>query len=658
MRLPFRSLALHGLLLAGSLHAQTYNWTGGPSGTFEDSANWTPTPSFDNFNSTYIVDGPISTHFEPLGAYMLGDLYLKGGASLAIEGEATTLYVNQLYLQGNATGPRATLTLGYRDVIQSVATSGFSVIANADVTLNDGSQLVANGLQIGGDGETNVVLHEAVIASLSENTAHPFVPSTFGGGVGSTTRFIFGSPLGQAPVYSNGFNVRFFDWYGVSGGTNQIIFNHTATDEAPCSLVARLRDNIDIIQQAGSSYLKLWSGDTSEVHLNPITVNGGHLILESTNAGYFSKGDVVVNAGKLSLVGGIIARLTVKPGALVSTDPPSRYVPNGPIISGVSELLLNGDLQLRGELHVGLFTVNGTAPVQVNFAPGHSALDTDIFGVLKLNPFLAPDFDGNFANIPNRVVVVNIANVTGSPAADLTLNVTFNSFTGGLRKTGDGTLVLNIGFPLSAPKLLGDNFIDSGTVVSNGHFVWERGTLGDYIPGGTYVGSTEVSGTLAGDDYVDQSTRLKAGGHVAPGTPFGLVTGRPQDLLTGRLVFKNGLTLDGGSFLDFDLGTASDSIGVGGLFFGPSTGLVTLNLSDSGGLAPGSLYTLISFGANSGVDLSDFTFGNVVPGYQYDLQLNGNSLQVAVNVPEPSTALLLVSAVVLGMATSRPRRPR
>src|SRR4051812_25534795 len=73
MRLSFRLLALLGLLLVGSLQAQTYTWTGGPSGIFEDPANWTPTPSFDNFNGTYIVDGPISTHFEPLGGYTLGD---------------------------------------------------------------------------------------------------------------------------------------------------------------------------------------------------------------------------------------------------------------------------------------------------------------------------------------------------------------------------------------------------------------------------------------------------------------------------------------------------------------------------------------------------------------------------------------------------------
>jgi len=116
---------------------------------------------------------------------------------------------------------------------------------------------------------------------------------------------------------------------------------------------------------------------------------------------------------------------------------------------------------------------------------------------------------------------------------------------------------------------------------------------------------------------------VNSGGTIAPGES------------AGTLTLKNGLTLNDGSKLAFELGATSDLLRIsGGTFTGSATaGGVTVFLADLGALAGENTYDLIDFeGATpSGVDLTDFPLAPGGPFSGGTLAIVDNTLQVTVN---------------------------
>ncbi|OYU99485.1 MAG: autotransporter, partial [Verrucomicrobiales bacterium VVV1] len=206
------------------------------------------------------------------------------------------------------------------------------------------------------------------------------------------------------------------------------------------------------------------------------------------------------------------------------------------------------------------------------------------------------------------------------------LNV--DSFT----KTGAST------WTLTGPSTYtGSTAVNAGTLLVNGSLA------------NTAV-SVASNATLGGSGSIAGLTTFNSGAHLDPGNS------------PGTLTFTGGLTLTGGSILDFELGSTSDLIRVsGGTLSGPLSGLVTLNLSNSGGFTAGT-YTLFDFtsAATSSFDIGDFTFGTTLPGYTYALAFAGSTLALTATasaIPEPSTYAALAGALVLGLALYRRRRP-
>ena len=186
--------------------------------------------------------------------------------------------------------------------------------------------------------------------------------------------------------------------------------------------------------------------------------------------------------------------------------------------------------------------------------------------------------------------------------------------TGSLEKTGSGTLTLS-----------GANVYRGGTTISAGKLLASNSS-------GSALGSGAVSvssgATLGGNGSIGGVTTLQGGAHLAPGDP------------TGTLKFTAGLTLNGGSILDLQLGTASDLIRVtSGPLTGPASGKITVNLSDAGGFTAG-IYTLIDGnGATlSSLTADSFILGTTLPGYNYSFTVTGPLVQLSVIPTDPYEA--------------------
>jgi fibronectin-binding autotransporter adhesin len=210
---------------------------------------------------------------------------------------------------------------------------------------------------------------------------------------------------------------------------------------------------------------------------------------------------------------------------------------------------------------------------------------------------------------------------------------------GSLTKTGTGSFTLT-----NSNTYIGGTTVNAGTLLASN-------STGSALGSGAVT--VNAGATLGGNGFIGGLTTVNAGAHLAPGNS------------PGTLTFNQGLTLNSGAFLDFELGDpftplTSDLVAIaGGALSGPASGLITLNLSDAGGFGPGT-YNLIDASSASAInDLAPaaFAFGSTVSGYAYSLDWNGSVLQLTASaVPEPSTYAALAGILVLGLALHRKRR--
>ena len=228
--------------------------------------------------------------------------------------------------------------------------------------------------------------------------------------------------------------------------------------------------------------------------------------------------------------------------------------------------------------------------------------------------------------------------VNGTDSATQSGNLSGN---GDVTKDGTGTLTLS-----GTNSKRGGGDLLAGTLIVNGSLSLTAGSLAVYS-GATLGGN----GTLGG-----RAPHIFSGAHLAPGNTS-----------PGTITFTNGLYLNPGAFLDLRLGTTSDKIAVtGDVLTGPTSGTITVNLSDSGGFTADT-YTLIDLGAvlDPGFGASDFVLGTLISGTQlsdYSFALNGSLLQltfIGTVIPEPASTAVAAALLALGGTLwVRSRRPR
>lgn len=382
------------------------------------------------------------------------------------------------------------------------------------------------------------------------------------------------------------------------------------------------------------------------------TAYGGSITANLEGLGTLTKttSDTLILAGTTDIVGTIVEAGTLQIGngnaaaflgGIVNN---SEVVFNrsgdysyGNFITGSGNLTTTGGI-LRFTLAQ---TYTGTTTVSAGYLVLPTNTDQGISAATKVSVASGAFFDiSNHAQTIAGLTGAGSVYSFGGSSGHLTVNTADGErqvFSGTLgssqpnfafTKSGTGTLVLS-----GANNHTGATTVSAGTLLINGSLSNSATTVAS-------------GGTLGGTGTINTLTTIQSGGILSPGDTVGTLT------------FTNGLTLDSGAVLNFDLGTTSDLVVVnGGFLTGPSSGNVTFNLTSASGLTAAT-YNLFTFtGATlSNFDASDFTIGTAPSGWNYAFSLTADNLQLTVSaVPEPATYAALLGALTLGCILLRRR---
>ncbi len=400
----------------------------------------------------------------------------------------------------------------------------------------------------------------------------------------------------------------------------------------------------------GSGTLTTGGDNSSTAFAGALTGTGG---LTKTGNGTFTlsgtntyTGNTTVNAGVLVLASGGSINSPSSTISVGNFDHGWLKVDQGAVTAHAVVLGHDGG--------TGTLTLNGgtLTTSTIERWSGGSTVTFD-GGTLRATgdaPLLLNGFTYNSAIINAGGLTID----TDGHAAAFSANTMLNGI-GGLTKTGSGTLTLDQPHVYTGATTIAAGTLAlgaSGSLANSSAFRVDRDASFDVsaVTGGFALASGQ---TFAGSGSVVGSLAVTSGAILSPGNS------------PGTLTFTDGLTLNSGAILNFELGAISDLIAVtGGVLTGPASGTVTLNFSNGGGFAAGN-YTLINYAtasSTSNFGAEDFTFGSTIPGYTYSLSLAGSTLQltatVASAIPEPSTYAALFGAAVLALALYRRRQQR
>lgn len=195
------------------------------------------------------------------------------------------------------------------------------------------------------------------------------------------------------------------------------------------------------------------------------------------------------------------------------------------------------------------------------------------------------------------------------------------------------------------------------TTVTNGTLLANNLTGSATGSGNVSVGA---SGVLGGTGTIASASSSASTARFSPGDG-----GAGTFTLTGNFNVSNG------AVFDFELGSVSDRISVGGTFTGSSTaGGMVFDFTGGAGIATGVAYTLFDYGSISGLDASDFALSSasITAGFVLDSEFGSNGwlidttnqlVQVRFSevggsvIPEPSSAALFAGLLISGAAIMR-----
>ncbi|CAN5498014.1 hypothetical protein BH09VER1_BH09VER1_43120 [soil metagenome] len=233
--------------------------------------------------------------------------------------------------------------------------------------------------------------------------------------------------------------------------------------------------------------------------------------------------------------------------------------------------------------------------------------------------------------------------ISGNAIGTAVVTVQKGAFSGVL-KDQNASKFLSLGKTTSDTLILTgtNNSYTGGTTIASGTLLINNVSGNAMGTGGVSLGAA----TLGGSGFTTATvTTTGVSSVISPGNS-------PGTLTLGALDATNG-----GRFV-FELGTSQDLLNITGALTGSTaSGGLIFDLSNSGGLAAGVTYTLITFGSATGLNYTDlavntlpsgFTLNNSFGGGGSGFNITATSLQVQFNsVPEPSTWMLLTAGIFL-----------
>jgi autotransporter-associated beta strand protein len=584
----FIAALLGGCLLAGLSARADYDWTGSAGdGWYTNAANWTGTATDNNFIDTGVANYPtvnaavswnpndlkIATKGGSLSTYTTGRVDVISGS----------LNVNYWTFIGDWAG------LAYLNIANTAAGGGtYTGYGQGTGSFRAGALNGNGNIHIGLYGSTGVLN----INTTGTNTASGLyiAPNNLSGSSGTFnldngTVNISGDMQVGSDFWGQGDTAA--GYFNMSGGTVNIgnlfeVGHHGLNVNAGTDVATIAGGTLNVANDLRLGF----AGNTGSACVMTIT-NGATVNVASVAARWVIIGQYDPIAVTMNIHSGSTLNLNAGTDIQFGTQNNS-----GARVLNVDGGTINGTVAGGSLINLQNSTTGGTSTMNIKNG-GLVAADAILGGFTATLNFdngtlKATASDPNFIGGGFTVNIDAGGATLDSNGKDSTVPANLGG-TGGLTKIGNGTLRLN-----------GAN---------------------------TYAGTTTVSqGSLGGTGTIASLVSVSAG------AGFNFANGTAGDTLT----LQNGLTLNTGNTMVFEVGAVSDQIAItGGAYTAPGSA-VSVSISNKVGLTAGT-YKLIT-GA-SGILLGQYTLATPAPtGYGWNLQVTGNDLELAVTVLAPTVA--------------------
>jgi len=413
--------------------------------------------------------------------------------------------------------------------------------------------------------------------------------------------------------------------------------NLTVTNTSTLTLGGIISGTSYAITKIGTGTLNLTNGNTF----------GGGLILSNGILNIIS--NTAVGSGNLTLAGGTFEGF----GVTITNNVVAQNGATATVqLSGAGDLNLNGNFSGGGTINAQYGAGSGTHTIALG---GNNSNFTGTFTAANNNS-LRYSFNSTNAGSSNAVWVLNNyqpANNSGIGFGGGAGTYYFGALSGNGGMRGNATL--NIGGLNTNATWSGNISANAGTinVVKSGTGTEIFSAANAYngtteVRNGTLIVSNTLSSSAVTVDAADGTAALGGAGtisHLVTLTNAGTYSAgiNLSNGVAGTLTLSAGLMLNSGNVLTFDVAGASssDQIAVTGAVNLPSSGTVTVNLSNIG-ISGAATIKLISVTSGSvAMDYTKFNLTTTAPsGYAWSLQndSDGYSLDLVIAPTAPAAA--------------------